>query len=208
MTRALVFPKGVRFPVADEIPNNDLKVSLLDRIASADIREGYVLATSENPNYPYYAEINVSAPQVWKVFKDLSHQLLPEEVGTILGEKDQEKDQLFLGPYSSREALLNILGKYEFELANDGFIQFGLIHQVEGKTEEVFVEPSKHFCIWTSNDMSFRNAMQVHDIPEQDKLSFIDEYPRVTLAEYEGATRHHWEVLKELKELCVQLSQR
>jgi hypothetical protein len=202
MTRSLIFPNGVRFPFADEIPNNDLKASLLDRIASADICEGYVLATSENPNYPYYAEINVSAPQIWNVFTDLSRLLLPEEVGLILGEKDQEKDQLFLGPYSSRDALLDVLSRFEHELAHDGFIQFGLIHQVDGKTEEIFVKPSKHLCVWTGNDMSFKKSMQAHEIPEHEKLSFIDEYPRVTLAQNEGGTRHYTEVLKELMELC------
>jgi hypothetical protein len=203
MAGSLMFPKGVRFPAADEIPNNDLKAGLLDRIADADIREGYVLGTSENPNYPYYAEINVSAPQVWSVFVDLSRQLLPEEVGLILGEKDQEKEHLFLGSYTSREDLLKVLGSFEFELANDGFIQFGLIHQVAGKTEEVFVAPSKHFLVWTSDGVSFQKVMQAHGIPEFNKLSFIDEYPRVTLAQYDGWTRHHADILKELKELCA-----
>jgi hypothetical protein len=203
MAGSLIFPKGVRFPVADEMPNNDLKAGLLDKIANADIREGYVLGTSDNPNYPYYAEINVSAPRVWNVFVDLIRQLLPEEVGLILGEKDQEKEHLFLGSYTSREVLLKVLGKFEFELANDGFIQFGLIHQVAGKTEEVFVTPSKHFLVWTSDGESLQKVMQAHGIPEFEKLSFIDEYPRVTLAQYEGWTRHHTEVLKELKDLCA-----
>ena len=147
-----------------------------------------------------------SRSDVGTVLTDLRRRLLPEEVGLILGGKDQEKDQLFLGPYSSRETLLEVLSRFEFELANDGFRRFGLIHQLDGKTEEVFVEPSKHFRIWTSDDPSFKKAMQAHDIREHDKLSFIDEYPLVTLAEYDGATGHYSEVLKELKPLCIHLS--
>lgn len=198
MKKDFIFPKGVRFPSEEEVPNREDKKSIINGYKNVKIKVGYILTETKNDDYKYYAEINVSSPDIWDVFEKLSKDLIPELSAPILGIKDQE-DELYYGPYANRDNLLNIFSNFKLELSNDGFIQFGLIHQVNKVTEEIFVNPSKHFSVWTDKKDKFLNVMEFFEISEYEELKFIDEYPRTTLFTYEGMERNHNEVIAELK---------
>ena len=199
MKKNFIFPKGVRFATIEEIPNQDDKESTNYKYKNAIIEVGYTMISTEGDNYKNYAEINVSSPDIWIVFERLSKLLLPKVSAPILGLLDEEKDELYYGPYLNRDKILNILSEFKNELANDGFIQFGIIHQQNMKTEEIFVHPTKHFSVWTNHTDLFHQQMEIFEIPEYDKLNFIDEFPRTTLSKYEGMRINNREVLEQLK---------
>lgn len=199
MKKNFIFPKGVRFPNNDEIPNNDEKESIIKKYENVEIEVGYTISSTQNNHYKTYAEINISAPEIWDVFECLAKSLLTDSCAPILGLKDQEKAEQLYGSYSNRNDILEIFSEYKYELANDGFIQFGLIHQAKKITEEIFVYPSKHFAIWTNQEGIFREQMRYFDIPEHNELKFIDEYPRTTLSKYENMRMNHQEVVDILK---------
>jgi hypothetical protein len=59
-------------------------------------------------------------------------------------------------------------------------LEFGLMFQQGGKTEEVMVKGSKDLRIWTNNPAIATKTLSSLGIPSVEKLQFIDEYPRVT----------------------------
>jgi len=199
LNKQIIFPKGIRFAKESEMPNSDNKSNLLLSIKNADIKEGYVLFNSDTDNYKYYSEINISAPKLWSLFEKLAIAILPESSAPILGHIDDANDELFYGSYTSTKKILEVCSNYKNELSNDGFIQFGIIHQVDGKTEEIFVKPTKHLVVWTNKLDEFKSVMNSFDIPEFEKMSFIDQFPITTLSKYEGQTKEHTQVLNELK---------
>lgn len=145
MEEKLIFPKGLRFPKDDELPGDSDKNAILDKFKNATIFQGFVLFDSGNDKYKYYVEMNVNAPMIWSVFLEICKLLLTDNSAPILGHKDQEKDEMFYGPDMALSRILEIFSEYQFELTNDGFIQFGIISQGEDVIEEVFVNPSNTF---------------------------------------------------------------
>jgi hypothetical protein len=75
---------------------------------------------------------------------------------------------------------MEVLEPYGLRLAQDCFIQFGLIWQRKGRTEEVFVEPAKYLKVWTNQPDLLQQLLAEHNLRRADSLDFIDEYPRVT----------------------------
>jgi hypothetical protein len=53
-------------------------------------------------------------------------------------------------PYTTREAALAVLEPYREPFRHDGFLEFGIIFQLHGHTEEVFVTNVKFIRIWTN----------------------------------------------------------
>jgi hypothetical protein len=98
----------------------------------------------------------------------------------IIGEIDEEP--LHQCRYEQTHKMLALLEKFNYYLANDCYIQFGLASQTETELTEVFVTPTKHFQIWTNKGDILANVMNKRGIPRLDKLQFIDEFPRVTKA--------------------------
>lgn len=199
MPKPFIFPGGIRFPRESEIPESSEKEAILARMKNASIEPGYLLNTSANPGYTHYIEINVSAPDIWDVFADLCEALLPEKISLILGEKGESEHEFFYSPQFPKSTFLTILEPFTEQLANDAHVQFGAIHHDNHITEEIFVHPSKYFTVWTCHEKSFRDIMAKHDIHEAHNLSFIDEFPRVTLGEYPGQRKRYDEVIKVIK---------
>ena len=174
---ALRFPRGVRLAAEADLPRNKDSSDRLARIQSANITTGFVLATNVDPGFFAYIEANVHADEVWAVFETLSSRLLPEVSAPLVGWKDGEAT---LGPYTDKKAALAVLRPHTESLQHDGFIEFGLMFQQDGKTEEVMVKASKDLRIWTNNPKLATETLSTLGIPSVEKLEFIDQYPRVT----------------------------
>jgi hypothetical protein len=194
----LEFPRGIQLATADEIPGSPNKPELLNRIASAQLIEGFTLKDSTEPLFKYYAEINVSAPKIWKVFCSLCEELLPDEGTPLWGEN--ESGILYLGHYASKRDVLANLEKEKDRLANDCFLRFGMIHQSKERLTEVLVAPSKHFKVWTNKLGCLSGVLSNFGIARAEKLEFIDEFPTVTrpLKEYSNTAQDFVEALKAI----------
>jgi hypothetical protein len=195
----LNFPKGIRFVRGNEIPDsNSDKSEMLEKIHNANIQQGFVISNLvEDAKFKFYAEININAEQIWLIFRNLCEVLLPDEVMPIIGELDDE----FLnnGEYDEKLKLLNLFEKFQFYLANDCYLQFGLGYESEAELTEVFVTPTKHFQVWTNDSENFRKVMKKHKIPEFEKLEFIDEFPRATKSlDYDNQFHNHEELINYL----------
>jgi hypothetical protein len=173
----LRFPRGVRLAAEADLPRNQDRSDELARISSANITTGFVSTTSADPGFSTYIEANVHADEVWSVFETLALRLLPDVSAPLVGWKDDEPT---LGPYTDKAAALAVLRAHAASLQHDGFIEFGLMFQQGGKTEEVFVKGSKDLRIWTNNPAIAIETLLSLGIPSVEKLQFIDEYPRVT----------------------------
>ena len=171
----LEFPTGVRLLRDDEFPRGH--ESERGRIASAVITTGWIQKTIEGRDYTAYFEVNVHAPRIWQVVRDIAKAILPEAAAPIVGVKDEDP---ILGPYTTRDAAIAVFEPFVELLQHDGFIEFGLIFQRAGQTEEVFVESVKYLKIWTNQPTTVQTLLQRHAIPEVPALQFIDDYPRVS----------------------------
>jgi len=173
----LIFPRGVRFPREDEIPGD--KQEVLDKVAQAHITTGYVRRDAENEPFQTYIEANVHAPNVFSVFRDLVWALVPDVAAPLIGVKEDEPE---FGPYTDREWAVGVFEPYVDLLQNDGFLEFGVLHQSDFGFEEIFVASSKFFKIWTNNGPKAEEVLQAAGIPRSETLQFIDEYPMVSLS--------------------------
>lgn len=173
----LVFPRGVRFPRNDEMPGDASEV--LSRIAKAHITTGYTVTKVEGKLYNTYIEANVHAPNVFEVFQQLVFALMPNIAAPIIGIKE---DEPVFGPYIDRALAVGIFQPHTDLLQNDGFLEFGILHQSEFAFEEVFVASPKYFKIWTNYGSRVEEVLQSNSIPKCEELEFIDEYPMVSLS--------------------------
>lgn len=149
----------------------------VERIADARITTGFVSKVSADAGYTTYIEANIHADEVWKAFEALADRLLPAVAAPIVGWKDENST---LGPYTDKSAAISILRTHRESLQHDGFIEFGMIHQSQGLTEEVFVKGCKYLQIWTNQPDLAVAALLSLGLREVGNLQFIDEFPRIT----------------------------
>lgn len=169
----LLLPPTLSFPRAEDAPDGiDIEAADAAREA-ARIEEGFVLERFEDRSWTYFARVNVDAPRLWDVFESLVGAL-PERVGPIVGSHGEEPALL---PYQPRADALSVLRLYRTELSLDGFLEFGLIHQTDAITEEVFVPSAKYVKVWGRDEDGFRERMKAFGIDEVPDLRFVDEFP-------------------------------
>jgi hypothetical protein len=176
----LILPSSIRLLRPDEVPVHDDRDKILAKVSAghrARFVAGYVLSDTGRPGFTAYAEVNVHAPAVWHLFRDLVATLLPEYAALLIGVKDEE---LHHRPYRYKAALLTALEPYGGALARDGLVQCGLIWQRGGTTEEVLVEPAKYMKIWTNQPHVLKQILTEHGLSQAERLAFLDEFPRVT----------------------------
>lgn len=179
MSNTLEFPEGVRLAQLDEIPGPEqARSEAWSKLQTAEIRPGYVITESDDPRFRFYGEANVDASKVWDVFRDLSQTLLGKKATLLISEVDEEPVPVATATVTHA---LRAAEPHRYQLANDGFLQFGLLNQEGDEIREVFVAPTKHFKLWFTDAPTLRSVMRQHDIPEVDALQFIDEFPRTTL---------------------------
>lgn len=167
----------MRFPTKGDIPGDPADV--LNRVALARITTGYTLHLANDQPWETYIEANVHATSVFEVFRKLGFALMPDVAAPLIGIK--EEDPIF-GPYTDRAWAVALFEPYVDLLQNDGFLEFGLVHQSESDFEEVFVASSKYFKIWTNKGHGAEEILKSAGIPRCESLEFIDEYPMVSLS--------------------------
>jgi hypothetical protein len=113
------------------------------------------------------------------MFESLVMALAPSFAAPLIAHKD---DDPTFGPYSQTGAALSSFLPYAESLQHDGFIEFGMIYQRGGRTEEILVTSTKHFKVWTNHGDAAQAALVELGLRKVDTLTFIDEYPRVTEA--------------------------
>ena len=165
----------MRFPRKDEIPGDASEA--LSRIARARLTTGYILSEVKDQPYNTYIEANVHAPNIFEIFKALAFALMPDVAAPLIGLKDEDP---VLGPYTDRVWALSVFEPYADLLQNDGFIEFGVLHQSDLAFEEIFVASPKYFKIWTNNGKAAEEILQSSRIPKCETIEFIDQYPMVS----------------------------
>jgi len=165
----------VRFPFEEEIPGDSRET--LASVAKARITTGYVIRKAEGELFDTYIEANVHAPDVFEVFRMLVFALMPDLAAPLIGIKE---DDPVLGPYTDRRRAISVFEPHVDLLQNDGFLEFGMIHQSEIAFEEIFVASPKYFKIWTNNAAAAEKILQSAGLPKCGSLEFIDEYPMVS----------------------------
>lgn len=134
---------------------------------------------AEGKAFDTYIEANVHAPNIFDVFRRLVFELIPDVAAPLIGMKDKEP---VFGPYTDRAWAVGVFEPYIDLLQNDGFLEFGMIHQSELAFEEIFVASPKYFKIWTNKGSAAEEVLQAFGIPKCRELEFIDEYPLVSLS--------------------------
>lgn len=137
-----------------------------------------------NEPFTHYAEINVDAPRLWEVFSDLCNVLLDSPATFVVGGLDSEL--VPVGPVNVH-ASTQLLAQHQYQLAHDGFLQYSLVSDHDGKVTEIFVTPEKYLKVWMNDETTFRGVMARHEIGEASSLKFLDEFPRTTVALSPGA---------------------
>jgi hypothetical protein len=195
----LKLPSTLTFPSRDEAPKH-FDIDAADaRRAAARIEPGYVVsAGAADKPFAFYARCNVDTDRLWDAFEAFAGDL-PDVVGTILGCKDA-KPQLL--PYSARAGVVAHLRVYRRELTRDPFLEYGLIHQVDGRTEEVFVPAAKYVRLWGNDLVRFRATAARLGLDEIADLRFVDEFPLIShsLHFLEPEALPFTEVLEDLRD--------
>ena len=177
MASTLIFPDGVRLALKDEIPRAE-RPKVWARVQAANIAPGFTLLASDDKRFTHCAEINVDAPHIWDVFRDLCEALLGTTAQLIAGEGDNAPISLGSAPVS---VLIAALEPHSHQLAHDGFLQYGLVSADPDAINEVLVTAEKYFKVWLNDEMRFRSIMQRHNLSEAEHLEFLDEYPRTAV---------------------------
>ena len=170
----LILPRGIRFPHPHEFPPGTEAEQA--RIDQAQVTTGYRLLPNTGGAFAAYIGANAHAINLFAVFYDLALSLLPRVAAPIIAIKDGDT---YAGPYTIRAAALRLFEPHIQALQHDGFLAFGLICQRDGVTEQVFVQPSKHLQVWTSQPAVARSVLARHRIPEVPALQVMDQYPLV-----------------------------
>lgn len=177
MVSTLIFPDGIRLAQKDEIPGPEPQRSAAwARVQSANISSGFVVKQSDDAQFSHYAEINVDAPRIWTVFGDLCLTLLGPIASLFIGNANAKPIPV-VG--SGRVPfLITTLEPHKYQLAQDGFLEFGLMSDSGRSINEVFVRSEKHFRVWLNDEKRFKEIMKQHELREADHMEFLDEYPR------------------------------
>ena len=200
----LVLPRGVRFARPEEMPTPAPPGVVWG--TDADVAPGVVTKPGKPPAFEVCAEANVDAPMLWDVFEALVRALLPSIAAPLIGLKEEEPHKAH---YTDRDLALAEFRPFRDALANDGYIHFGMIFQHEGVTEEVYVEPAKYLKVWSNRPDILRAVFARFGIPEVQKLSFLDEFPRVTDAiPFEGTSPGYVRVFEALRAAFAALPER
>jgi hypothetical protein len=177
----LELPKTIRFLNKDEVPNNPSVQKRWKESETANIVQGYTFVLNENSveneliGFNFYSEININNSDIWSLVIALSGTL-PEVAAVLFGHIDFD---LNYGNYQEKKSILKFISKYEKELTQDTFINFGLIYNDDENLIEIFIDESKYIKYWGVDEVHFRKIMNDFNLNEIENLEFIDEYPKV-----------------------------
>jgi len=178
--KSLELPITIRTARIDEVPYSDKVAAAILKRNDAKIVEGYTLKQNSTHDLPFkfYCEINIDNPKLWTLFNVLLFTF-PDEVSFIFSHIDEEA---LYSEYLDKTEVLSKITKYETELTQDGFIEFGIIYQDENLLIEIFVDRTKYIKYWGADQKTFQNIMVEFNLNQIDDLNFIDEFPLATEA--------------------------
>jgi len=177
----LQLPETIRAPLPDEVPMNSIVKERLELRKSANLIEGYKLVLKDNnPNHAnlafnFFSEININNSRLWDLVIELSAEL-PNEVSLIFHYSDSEP---IYGQYADKEQTIDFLKDFNIEIAEDPFLNIGLIFHSETELIEIFVDESKYIKFWGVDFESFSTIMTSFSLNQIDDIEFVDEYPKV-----------------------------
>lgn len=190
-------PIGIRIPDFDDYPNGYDDINRKRELAN--ISEGYKLTAIHEEKFTHFVEINIDVDNLWSLFVALSDRLLGDTAYGVVGFKDEKPT---LSNFTKKQSIIDIFNKYKFELANDGFIQFGIADYDESSLNEIFITSFKYFQVWTTNYNELIETLNNFQLLEQENLNFIDEFPVVSDAlspDIKSGVRHYSEVIDEIE---------
>ena len=198
--RTLELPITIRTARIDELPSTQDNIDWIEESKTVKIVEGYILHKNETNELPFtfFAEINVDNSKLWELFKALLISF-EEEICFIFGHIDNEP---FYSKSRDKFEILNVIEKFQTELTQDGFLEFGIIYHDENKLKEVFVKKPKYIQFWGIDKNEFLAVMNSFSIYEVEDMKFIDEFPLVT-----EALRIHKENVIETSEMIDRLAE-
>jgi hypothetical protein len=198
--RTLELPITIRTARIDELPSTQDNTDWIEESKTAKIVEGYILHKNETSELPFtfFAEINVDNSKLWEVFKALLISF-EEEISFIFGHIDNEP---LYSKYGDKFDILNQIEKFQTELTQDGFLEFGIIYHDEKKLKEVFIKKPKYIQYWGIEQNEFLKIMNSFSIYEIEDMKFIDEFPLVT-----ETLRIHRDNVIETSEVINQLAE-
>ncbi|SFD47985.1 hypothetical protein SAMN05518672_102116 [Chitinophaga sp. CF118] len=175
----LELPITVRIPTDQELDYRPDLDEILMKRRKANIREGYMLKMNDNPRLPFrfQATINIDNSSLWELFQALA-ATFPSKVSCVYGLHEDESattEQL------QKAFVLKELERYESELTQDCQLEFGLLFHNKDVLIELSVSESKYIRYWGVELERFKQLMQSFQLPADDKLEFIDEYPKIVL---------------------------
>jgi hypothetical protein len=172
-------PITVRIPTDQELDYRPDLDEILMKRRRANIREGYKLIMNDNPRLPYrfQATVNIDNSSLWELFLALA-ETLPANVSCVYGLFEDESATTM--PLK-KEFVLRELSRYEAELTQDCLLEFGLLFLNKDLLIELSVSESKYIRYWGIELERFKQLMKSFDLPADDKLEFIDEYPKTVL---------------------------
>ena len=196
----LELSKTIRTAKIDELPATQENMEWIKERKVAKIVEGFVVKPNNTEELPFdfFCEINVDNSKLWKLFKDF-FLTFPDEISFIFGHIDSEPNY---SRYDDKFKILNQIEKFETELTQDGFLEWGIIYHDKNVLKEIFIKKAKYMQFWGIDKEEFLCIMKKNSIEEIEGLKFIDEYPLVT-----EALRLHNSETMETSELISHLEQ-
>lgn len=179
--KPLQLPANIRVPRADEIPGvNPAIAARLKERETANLVEGYAVKSNSTGDLPFkfYAGINIDNDRLWSLFKKLA-DTFPTQIGLVYRHVDDEAVS-YSTTYSDKEEVIRKLEKYERELTQDGYFEFGITYQDEDVLIETYVKKGKYIQYWGMDYAAFEKIMEACSLGFVADLNFVDEYPVMT----------------------------
>jgi hypothetical protein len=192
-------PLSIRIPNFDEYPNGYNIDEINMKRDAASIIEGYKLAEVRGEKFTHFAELNIDADNLWNLFVALSDKLIGDIAYGIIGFKDEKPT---VSNFKEKQRIIDILNRYNFELPNDEYIQFGIAHYHESSLNQIFITSFKYLQVWTTDNKELVETLNKYKMLEQENLNFIDEFPvvsEVLSAERVRGARHYLNVINEIE---------
>lgn len=193
-------PLGIRIPRDDEYPKGYVVEEINKKRNLANIVQGYKLVEVTDKKFTHFTEINVDIDKLWSLFISLSNSIIGDKAYGLIGFKGEKPT---LSKISDKQNIIDLFNKYEFELSNDGFSEFGIAYYDDNTLNEIFITTFKYVQVWTTDKEALVKALRKEGLKEKKSLNFIDEFPVVSEAistDTEEESRSYTQILGEIKE--------
>jgi hypothetical protein len=123
----------------------------------------------------WIADINVDAPKLWSLFRDLCKGVLGPVATFIVGPNDTQDEDIVVVS-GARDRLLGILDAHAYQLAHDGSFRFGLSCIRADRLDEVAVGPAKTVRVSMRDREHVVAILERHGLAVFDRLDFLSDF--------------------------------